>query len=125
MKNIRLLFFFIVLCSVTIAHAATGPLHYATFDGSTGYVAAGNTSIGNFGTGTFTLEAWIKTTSTATQCIVGKRAAASGGNFFQFITGSNSIGIELDDNVNYNYCAATTNVHDGNWHHVACYAGNR
>ena len=72
MKNIRLLFFFIVLCSVTIAHAATGPLHYATFDGSTGYVASGNTSIGNFGTGNSRLKLGSKQHQRLRNVLLGK-----------------------------------------------------
>ncbi|MFZ4622379.1 MAG: LamG-like jellyroll fold domain-containing protein, partial [Bacteroidota bacterium] len=93
-----------------------------TLDGSDDYLESSNT-VGNFGTGNFTIEAWIKTTSTSGGVLVGKRYDGGHGSFFVFSIGvDGKIGAELDeDGAGTHYYAGSTNtaVNDGNWHHVA------
>ena len=90
--------------------------------GGTGYVLS-STSLGNFGTGNFTLEAWVKTTSVISKVLFGKRFSASHGSFFVFsLTADGRMGMELDEDefgTNYSATTGVGSVNDGNWHHIA------
>lgn len=92
----------------------------------TDYVDVPNNAGLNFGTGSFTAEAWFKTSTTGVlQTIVAKSdAATSFGAGYRLIVGtSNTIFYEVTGaaggigNSCYNTCP--TVVTDGNWHHVA------
>ena len=90
------------------------------FDGISAYVEAPDQAELNFGTGDFSFDAWIKTTSTTgMKQLVDKRsrtvASMTGYSFF-IINGR--LGVQLDDGsfTNYN---STVFVADGNWHHIA------
>lgn len=91
------------------------------FDGSDDYVTIGNPSILQI-TDKLTLSAWIKTTNNSTiSTIIGKDGISTGTRsylinlattgeprFFIFKSGSNTS------------VFGTTQVNDGNWHHVMC-----
>jgi uncharacterized delta-60 repeat protein len=91
-------------------------------DGTGDYVLSSNT-LGNFGSGDFTIELWVKTTVPGRN-ILGKRFSGSHGSFFVLaMDGSGKPGLELDEDdngTNYSATSATTSVSDGNWHHIAC-----
>jgi hypothetical protein len=93
-----------------------------TLDGGTGYVALGNPA-GLRITGAFTVEAWFKTTSTATQSIVGSypkgfRIYLSNGTVYGYLWSTYYAGWIGMGNA--------TVVADGKWHYVAfSYDGNR
>ncbi len=99
----------------------TPPGNALHFDGINDYVDVNNT-LGNFGTGNFTLEAWVRTTGTSSQTIVAKRNATRDGNYFRMTvtaTGKASIEIDESNTSNYTYVTGGTTINDGKWHHVA------
>jgi gliding motility-associated-like protein len=90
-----------------------------TFDGATQRVDIGNTTLGNFGTGNFTVEAWIRT-SAANGTIVTKRAACGTSNFFSLgISGSKTTTEIGTDNTDYVILRGNAIVDDNRWHHLA------
>jgi PKD repeat protein len=99
----------------------TPPGNALAFDGSDDNVSINNT-IGNFGTGDFTIETWVKTTSSSSGTIIAKRNANSNGNFFMLGYGSNgTIYLEINETnmADYTAITSTTGFNDGRWHHVA------
>lgn len=113
---ILILFF---LSTWDIASAQNNALH---FDGQNDHVRI-NTSLGNFGTGSMTITAWIKTSANTPQSIVTKRQTPSHGNFFRFfLSGAGILQAEFDENINgnpYQGLVGSTPVNDGTWHHIA------
>jgi hypothetical protein len=107
--------------------ALTGDANTAArFDGRDDRVNMGDPANGSldFGTGDFTVEAWVKTTVNGEQAIVSKRAATTGTPFWQ-LTVTNDPG--HDGEIRVNVLAGGTlevygparRVDDGAWHHVA------
>ena len=80
------------------------------------------TTVGNFGTGDFTVEAWVNTTSTGNKCIIGKRPSCGCGNFWNIRLNNGNAQVELsadgscNNYVNFNGSAT---INDGAWHHIA------
>ncbi len=104
----------ISLLPAAVASAQSGGA--LLFDG--GDQVAINTTLGNFGTGDFTVEFFYKTTSTGSTLLT-KRGACGHENFFQFSAAA-GVGGELDDNnTNYNPYGGGIGLNDGLWHHVA------
>ncbi len=99
----------------------TPPGNALNFDGIDDYVDVNNT-LGNFGTGNFTLEAWVRTTGTTSQTVVAKRNATRDGNYFRMaITALGKASIEIDESntSNYTFVTGNTTINDGKWHHIA------
>ncbi len=92
------------------------------FDGTDDYVDCGNSSILYFGTGDFTISAWIKMpSSTEVHTIWAKGGDDSGGIRYTLSMGeSNDHGISMltDDNSDKERAEGATLVDDGLWHHV-------
>ncbi|NUN70699.1 MAG: T9SS type A sorting domain-containing protein [Bacteroidetes bacterium] len=85
-------------------------------DGSGDYVAGPN--LPNFGTGDFTIEAWIKTSGGT---IFSNRNTDSYGSFVTFSAGA-QLGVEIcEDGSGTDYAtpAGTASVSNNQWHHVA------
>ena len=81
-----------------------------------------NSSLGNFGTSNFTIEAWVKTSASSQGTIISKRDAPSYGNFFTLEIGSNgklSLHINESSVANYTEIESSSAINDGSWHHVA------
>ena len=95
-----------------------------SFDGSDDYVTFG-TTVGNFGNSDFTIDFWIKTSSTRQEGILGKRRVCTHGSFFDIRLGVGAQGklnIDLDNDSQgsyYNNIVTTKTVNDTNFHHVA------
>ncbi|MEO7718434.1 MAG: LamG-like jellyroll fold domain-containing protein [Capsulimonas sp.] len=92
----------------------------------TSYIKASDPSIGNFGTGNFSIGFWLKTPASLpanSQVLVGKRRIASHCSFFNILLGVNGLlYIEVDQDgvgTNYGVYSGNTVVCDGNWHYVA------
>ncbi len=81
------------------------------FDGTDDYVDLGNDASLNFGTGDFTVEAWIKTTFSGIQVAVG------GGGGPDYWLGLNSTN-HATFSISGTSCVGTSVVNDGNWHHI-------
>jgi len=91
----------------------------AYFDGSGDYLTTGGTGVGNFGTGDFTVEFWMKTTagqSTATNII---NSAATGTGNWGIILQSNKLRWNDAYTVTNLWEVDVTNELDDNWHHIA------
>ena len=96
------------------------------FDGVDEYVYCGD--IGGFErTQAFSLECWVKSTQTTAQTLISKLAGApvSEGWMLYWQSGVLYFGLYGGAVPNQILVSATTNIMDGNWHHiVATYAGN-
>ena len=91
------------------------------FDGTDDYVDCGNPSILNFGTGDFTISAWIKMTSSQKSTIWANGGDDSGGIRYTLSMGEsndNRITMLVDDNSDKIRAEGATLVTDGVWHHV-------
>lgn len=102
----------------SIAQAQGNALH---FDGNNDNVSINNT-LGNFGTGNFTLECWVNTNATTNVTILTKRSGITYSNFFRLLVLSSGKAIfEIDQSSAADYTSITggTNINDGRWHHVA------
>lgn len=96
-----------------------------TFDGSNDY-ASGDSAYSdafNFGTGDFTLEAWIKQHVAQSGWIVLWSKGSSGSTGFAWMKHSNGVilstSIDAPNNIHYSNSDATYSSHLGKWLHVA------
>ena len=95
------------------------------FNGTTDYVEVADSPELNFGTGDFSIGAWVKTDmSSGTRTVVDKR---SGTNFnplgYSLYIHNGYVGLQLADRSGfYNYSNnrhSSTSIADGQWHHIA------
>lgn len=88
-------------------------------NGTANYANCGTGTSLNFGTGNFTIAAWVNTTDTTTndwKGIVGKWSTGSAGYFLQYypLTGTWAFGWNGSTFLN-----PVKNISDGNWHFIA------
>jgi hypothetical protein len=94
------------------------------FDGINDYVEVPDHSELNFGTGNFSIDAWVKTSANTNIKIIVDKQTLNGYNYqgYSFYLNYGYLTVQLADGVppNYftNYSPAVF-VADGNWHHVA------
>jgi hypothetical protein len=91
------------------------------FDGDD-YVNCGNQNVLNFGTGDWTVSAWIKTTQIDKGTIFAKGGDNSGGIRYTLATheaNANKLTLTVDDNTTKVQALGATVVIDGQWYHVA------
>ncbi len=91
-------------------------------DGSDDQVEIQDATLGNFGTGNFTIEMWAQTTDN--NCaLIGKRAICNCDNFWNFFIDGGRLRAEFSESTscsNYlNSVSSANNLTDGNWHHIA------
>jgi hypothetical protein len=86
--------------------------HAAYFDG-TGYVAIPHSPTLDI-TGSFTLEAWVNTTSSSVVSVVGD-------NEFRLLIDNGHGRIQFN---NTTYLEGTKKINDGTWNHIACVFNN-
>ncbi|MDP3723212.1 MAG: LamG-like jellyroll fold domain-containing protein [Candidatus Omnitrophota bacterium] len=93
-----------------------------SFNGTTQYVDLGNKTAWDFGTGGFTIAAWIKTSATTGQLIYFRQDDGNAHNpYVHFlVTGSGflSVAVRGTEAVYHELTATTGAVNDGAWHHV-------
>ena len=94
---------------------------YLNFDGVDDVVEV-NTTLGNFGTNNFTIEAQVKCTASGYQPIITKRNVCNHDNFWNLNLIDGKFVFELDQDASGGNYAALTSINtynDGGWHHVA------
>ena len=93
-------------------------LNSRTFDGVNQYAESATGP--NFGTGDFTIDAWVNLTSTGVQVIVDKRNVIPVG--YLLLVNNGTLGIQLGDGngapVLYTMSGSPT-INDGQWHFIA------
>ena len=109
-------------CTGSYTNTAAYVNNAMTFDGVDDHVNAGNT-LGNFGTGDFTVELWTKTTGSANgSSLVSKRATCGCENFWNInLAETGNVTVEIYTGCSggsYNF-SSTDTITDGNWHHIA------
>ncbi len=91
-------------------------------DGAGNYAAINNNTLGNFGTGNFTIETWIKTEETGLAYIFNKRSVCDLGSFWNILLESGKVRLEIYDTPNGIPSLISLGVqvvNDGDWHHLA------
>ena len=76
----------------------------------------------DFGSGNFTVEAWVKTTASGEQGIVNRSNAHAGSDsaFIMYIQSSGTPYFGITENTGWDYSVTgTTNIVSGSWNHVA------
>lgn len=103
----------------------TPPGNALAFDGVNDFAHSISTQTGNFSNSDFTVEYWIKTTSSDAYHIT-KRGECGGGNFWSMRHGINNNPLQLYMEINNggSYPIVLTPVlskpiNDGRWHHIA------
>lgn len=93
------------------------------FDGTQDFITVGNDASLNMGTGNFSIQAWVKTTSATSQQIISK--FKNSASFDGYGLTIDTVGlITFQVNVGTN-AFGDVDVSDGGWHHiVATYEGN-
>lgn len=111
--------------STPTAGAVEGTGGYLNFSGSSNYISLNN-SIGNFGTGDFTIQERFRTSSSALMFIFSKRPNCNGGgNFISIMLNSGKLEMETDDaSNNYTDLVSSATYNDGNWHQVTAVRRN-
>lgn len=90
-----------------------------SFDGNDDVVEVANSPSVNVGTGDFSIDAWIQTSSPDLQTIIDKRAYSPAELGYHFFTGQMGLGFQMaDGGSNLNYDSGIY-INDGNFHHVA------
>ena len=84
------------------------------FDGTNDYIDCGGTSAFNFGTGDFTVAAWINTSQVGNARIVSKRGAVT--PYWLIQTASGKARFHIHDGVNQAQINSDITVNDGNDH---------
>jgi hypothetical protein len=89
-----------------------------SFDGVNDYVEIPDNAALNFGSGDFSIDAWIRTTQTSgINVILDKREQQPKGYSLYCYNGS--LGLQLAIGGNYANYGSNAYVADGNWHHIA------
>jgi hypothetical protein len=90
------------------------------FDGSDDYVQIPDTGALDFGSGDFSIDAWIKTTqNTGNVAVVLDKRQPTPLQGYHLFTYNGSLFLQLAVGGNYQNYPSNVNIADGNWHHVA------
>jgi hypothetical protein len=104
--------------STTLTQGVVGKAR--SFNGTSDYISVQSNASLNLNTG-FTLQAWIKTTSSARQFAIAKFSDAANGRGYAFGTNAGNLYAELakTDASFSNISTGGATVNDGNWHFIA------
>ncbi|MDX1913648.1 MAG: LamG-like jellyroll fold domain-containing protein [Saprospiraceae bacterium] len=91
-------------------------------DGTDDQVEIQDATLGNFGTGDFTIEMWVQTTDD--NCaLMGKRAICNCDNFWNFFINAGRLQAEFSTSTScndyLNVAGSNNSLANGNWHHIA------
>jgi len=119
--KINLILFFVIM-STSFSVAQT-PATGLNFDGNNDYVDLGNIPATNFGTGDFTIELWVKTSTypSVEMSFISKRFVCGFDNFWNFvIQPDGKFYFEADDPaIGLLKIPSYNPIVDGAWHHIA------
>ena len=101
-----------------LEYAATDHGGSVFFDGTGDYLIINDTNIANFGTGDFTIEAWVYCNDTTTSQIVDTRPGSTNGAYVTIAVG-NSIGASFYTQTSEIFPGGVGTINVGQWHHVA------
>jgi len=87
-----------------------------TLDGSGDYITMGSPAVGS--SGQFTISAWVKTTSTSNDYVIGYRNDGTLDWRFLRLSGGKAQGYLRTSSSGLDNVASTTSVNDGDWHHI-------
>ena len=92
-----------------------------SFDSVDDYVEVANQSELNFGTGDFSIDAWVLTNdSVAVATIADKRSGTNANPLgYSLYLWNGQLGLQLADNSGFNNYNSSAFVADGQWHHIA------
>ncbi|NVM54331.1 MAG: DUF2341 domain-containing protein, partial [Candidatus Helarchaeota archaeon] len=88
------------------------------FDGSSEFLYRADDDDFDFGTGWFTISAWVKTSDTAFGVIVSKTHSGDNVGYSLDMNADGTVRFVLRDSSTY-MATSTKTINDGNWHHVA------
>lgn len=97
------------------------------FDGSNDFLTLGDPADGSldFGTGDFAGCAWIQSTESTTDTIMGKRTSGGNGWLFRRDGSGQRLNLRVDDGPEPDYYSTTlVDLSDGEWHHT-CFSADR
>ena len=91
-----------------------------SFNGTNQYAAVSNSTLGNIGTGNFTISAWVNTTSTNDQMFVAKQTSNNSNGLFNFGCSEGKVFCQIQGNSGSNqlFFWGGRTINDGNWHFV-------
>lgn len=87
-----------------------------TFDGSSEYLENTTAVVSNF---PFTLSAWVKTTATSSQTVVGIFVSTSSNQYYRITLSAAGLPTIEASNTTARTASSATAINDGAWHHVA------
>jgi hypothetical protein len=90
-----------------------------SFDGNDDYVEVPNNPALNFGTGDFSIDAWIKTTQTNGVAVILDKRRGPPYQGYHLFTSNGNLFLQLAVGGTYNNYSGNAFVADGNWHHIA------
>ena len=91
-------------------------------DGSDDYINCGTDSSLDFGTGNFSVEAWIKSTGTGKNIVISKTDGSSNGWYLRLEDATHYVYFWTAQSFPTNYRDArydVANIMDNTWHHIA------
>jgi len=95
------------------------------FDGVDDYVNVSDDNSLNFGTGDFTLAAWVKTNMDSTSSYTTIIAKVGSPSYYMLSVNANEKArFTVYDGTNATYIYGITNISDGVWHHIAAVRRN-
>jgi Concanavalin A-like lectin/glucanases superfamily len=109
-----------------VAPAVSGSNTAARFDGGNDKGSVPDNSSLDFGTGDFTVEAWIKTLDSGERAIVAKRSLTASEPYWALTVTDDShhngqIRAAFSDGTTARLAYSTVGVLDGAWHHVVAW----
>lgn len=111
-----------LIYTITIYKDFTPPGNALRFDAANDHLVLDNASMGNFGTGNFTVELYMRTTQQSAGSIFNKREICNLTSYLDFIVADGKLKFVSCTDVSgtdYKSLVGNAIVADGRWHHVA------
>lgn len=111
--------FSIFVAMIFSTFSSNGQGNCLYFDGTDDYISVANHSSLNFGTGSFTIEFWIKTNNSSSTALglINKKANSTSSGWVLFFK-NGQIGTKVNSN-STQWWGVAGNLNDNVWHHVA------